>query len=76
MNRIGIQKIVNLKTERPVILFVVSFKGSLYGNHFVMAYKYVEYNGALWFKAYDNWSGNKNRGWINRNWIQDGIYLN
>lgn len=45
MNRIGIQKIVNLKTERPVILFVVSFKGSLYGNHFVMVYKYVEYNG-------------------------------
>lgn len=53
MNRIGIQKIVNVKVERPVILFV-SFKGSLYGNHFVMVYKYVKYNGVLWFKAYDN----------------------
>lgn len=65
-----------IKGGRPVALSVVSFKGSPYGNHFVMAYKYVEYNGALWFKAYDNWSGNKNRGWINRNWIQDGTYLN
>ena len=63
MNRIGIQKIVNVKVERPVILFV-SFKGSLYGNHFVMVYKYVKYNGVLWFKAYDNQSGNK---------IEDGL---
>lgn len=64
-----------IKSGYPMILALTSWKGSPYGNHFVMAYRYVDYNGALWFKAYDNWKYTKNRGWINRNWIQDGIYL-
>lgn len=35
-----------------------------------------KYHGALWFKVHDNWSGNKHRGWINKNWIYKGVYTN
>lgn len=63
--------------NRPVILFLASWKpGNTYGGHFVLAYRYVDYQGALWFKAYDGWPGYSLRGWINRNWIENGIYLN
>lgn len=61
---------------RPVILALSEFKNSPYGSHFVLAFKYVDYKGSLWFKAYDNWSRTQNRGWINRNWVQDGFFLN
>lgn len=60
----------------PVCLLLQSTKQSPYGNHWVCAYKYVDYNGALWFKAHDNWAGNNHRGWINRNWIYNGVYTN
>lgn len=53
-----------IKGGNPVIFFLPSWKANAYdGEHFVMGYKYVDYNGALWFKAYDNWSGTNNREW-------------
>lgn len=72
----------NIQSKKPVILFLASWKpGNTYGGHFVMAYKYVDYNGALWFKAYDGFGtndkdSNRQTGWINRNWIENGIYMN
>jgi hypothetical protein len=58
----------------PTILYldVVDSNLSPYGLHWVMAYKYVNYNGALWFKAADNWG---NLAWINRNWIGSAVYF-
>lgn len=65
-----------IANKYPVCLLLQSTKSSPYGNHWVCGYQYVDYNGALWFKAHDNWSGNNHRGWINRNWIYNGVYTN
>lgn len=66
-----------IRGGRPVILLLKeNAPGNSYGGHFVLAYKYVDYNGALWFKAYDGWEGNSLKGWINRHWILNGVYLN
>lgn len=65
-----------ISSKYPVCLLLQSFKSSLYGDHWVCGYQYVDYNGRLWFKAHDNWSGNNHRGWINRNWIYKGVYTN
>lgn len=66
-----------IKSGRPMIFFLSSWKtNNDCDGHFVLAYRYVDYNGYLWFKAYDGWNGNSHRGWINRNWIENGIYLN
>ncbi len=62
-----------IKAGRPVVLELPSVKPNPYGAHMVCAYKYVDYNGYLWFKASDNWG---NLAWINRNWVGQGIYLN
>lgn len=65
-----------ISAKRPVIFGLTgAVPGNSYGNHFVVGYRYVAYNGALWFKAYDGWEGNSHRGWINRNWIVDGLYI-
>lgn len=65
-----------IKAGYPVILFLPSYKNNTYGTgHFVMAYRYVDYKGSLWFKAYDNVAGSKNCGWISRGWIENGIYV-
>lgn len=66
-----------IKAGRPMIFLLNAYApGNSYGGHFVLAYRYVDYNGYLWFKAYDGWSGNNLKSWINRNWISNGIYLN
>ena len=62
-----------IKAGRPVVLELPSVKPNPYGAHMVCAYKYVDYNGYLWYKASDNWG---NLAWINRNWVGQGIYLN
>ena len=66
-----------IKGGRPMIfLLKTNAPGNTYGGHFVLAYRYVDYNGRLWFKAYDGWEGYNLKGWINRNWISNGIYPN
>jgi len=58
----------------PLIMYLDVIDNTInpYGLHWVMAYKYVEYNNALWFKAADNWG---NLSWINRNWIGSAVYF-
>ena len=65
-----------IKSKYPVCLLLQTSHGSSYGDHWVCAYQYVDYNGYLWFKVHDNRSGNNHRGWVNRNWIYKGIYTN
>lgn len=65
-----------IKSKYPVCLLLQSVKGSGYGDYFVCAYQYVDYDKKLWFKVHDNWSGNTHRGWVNRNWILKGVYTN
>lgn len=62
-----------VKAGRPVVLELPGIKQNPYGAHMVCAYKYVDYNGYLWYKASDNWG---NLAWINRNWVGQAIYLN
>ncbi len=64
-NKIGV--------NRPVVLELPSIKPNPYGAHMVCAYKYVDYDGYLWYKASDNWG---NLAWINRNWVGQCIYIN
>lgn len=65
-----------IKSKYPVCLLLLTVKQSGYGDHWVCAYQYIAYNGALWFKVHDNWSGNDHRGWVNPNWIYKGVYTN
>lgn len=64
----------NISTGYPIIMYldVINQDLSPYGLHWVTAYRYVDYNGALWFKAADNWG---NLAWINRNWIGNVVYF-
>lgn len=65
----------SISTGYPIIMYldVINQDLSPYGLHWVTAYRYVDYNGALWFKAADNWG---NLAWINRNWIGNVVYFN
>lgn len=56
----------------PVVLELPGHKNNVYGAHMVCAFKYVDYNGYLWFQASDNWS---HLAWINRNWVGKGVYV-
>lgn len=38
-----------ISSGKPIVLSMLNHPN--YGNHFVCAYKYVDYNGALWYKA-------------------------
>jgi hypothetical protein len=64
----------NIKDQYPVIMYLDQVKSdyTVYGLHWVCAYKYVDYDDKLWFKAADNWG---NLAWINRNWIGCIVYF-
>lgn len=64
----------NIKEGYPVIMYLSTLNANLspYGLHWVTAYRYVDYNNMLWFKAADNWG---NLAWINRNWIDCIVYF-
>lgn len=64
----------NIQAGYPVIMYLDIYSQDVapYGLHWVTAYRYVDYNGALWFKAADTWG---NLAWINRNWIGQVVYF-
>lgn len=65
-----------ISNDYPVCLLLQTFLGSGYGNHWVCAYRYVEYNGATWYKVHDNWSEDNHRGWVKAGWVYKGVYTN
>lgn len=64
----------NISSGYPVIMYLDVYSQDInpYSLHWVTAYRYVDYNGALWFKAADTWG---NLAWINRNWVGEVVYF-
>lgn len=57
----------------PVVLELPGSRNDVYVKaHMVCGYRYVDYNGYLWFQASDNWGY---LAWINRNWVGKGVYV-
>ncbi len=44
-----------LQEKQPALLGILTFFGSEYGNHWVVAYSYQEVNGVTYYKIHDNW---------------------